>query len=364
MATKTTIDPVNFNAWRKSINPKATDYVFKGNDKDNAVLDWANKNGYDNSKNYIGTSAPKAPQYNYGLATQGENDYIQKNAPTDTYLSRFSSMYPAPKEITPQQEQNQRNVASVAESLKSLAEIYGQAKGAHLQARVPEENAKAEQQILYNRNKYDEDLRNYQRAYISAAGQDSENLRQLREKALGYGKMIADNDYASQKLAYEKALKENDIAAANAFKEKMQKAEHKWKSGENQKRMNFDRENKRNASSSNVNIQDSSGVTYDIPYRDWNIKAQDIYSKMKANGLPALITTIKDPSDPAGLRVMKVEDKNSNNIRAYVEQNLQNQKYMTPDLWNEVHSLSTKTPYSSKPQTSKPQAQQPVKINW
>lgn len=360
-----TIDPANFNAWRKTVNPNAEDYTFQGNEKDNAVLDWANKNGYDNTKNYIGTSAPQSPQvpkYNYGLATQAENEYMQKNAPTDTYLSRFSSMYPAPKEITPQQEQNQRNVASVAESLKSLAEIYGQAKGAHLQARAPEENDKVEQQILYNRNKHDEDLRAYQRAYIAAAGQDSEYLQQLRAKAMGYGKMIADNDYASQKLQYERALKEGDIAEANAFREKMQKSQQKFMHGENVYRINAEKAKSKSASNS-VNIQDNTGTTYGIPYKDWNIKAQDIYTKMKSNGLSPLITTIKDPSDPAGLRVMRVEDKNANNIRAYVEQNLHNTKYMTPELWNEVYSLSTKTPYKTQQETNN-QQQQPVKVNW
>lgn len=360
----TTIDPANFNAWRKTVNPNAEDYTFQGNEKDNAVLDWATKNGYDNTKNYITSVSPKTPQvpkYNYGLANQAENEYLQRNAPTDTYLSRFSSMYPAPKEITPQQEQNQRNVASVAESLKSLAEIYGQAKGAHLQARAPEENDKVEQQILYNRNKHDEDLRAYQRAYIAAAGQDSEQLQQLRAKAMSWGKMIADNDYAAQKLAYERALKEGDIAAANAFREKMQKNQQKFSAGENQKNRSAAAANK-HAASNSVNIQDNTGTTYDIPYRDWNIKAQDIYTKMKANNLPPLITTIKDPSDPAGLRVMRVEDKNPNNIRAYVEQNLHNTKYMTPELWNEVYSLSTKTPYKTQPQASN--QQQPVKVNW
>ena len=86
---------------------------------------------------------------------------------------------------------------------------------------------------------------------------------------------------------------------------------------------------------------------------------------MLFRSLPPLITTIKDPSDPAGLRVMQVEDKNSNNIRAYVERNLHNPNVMTQDMWNEVHSLSTKTPYNSKPnQTNKQSVQQPIKLNW
>lgn len=373
---KQVVDPTNFNAWRKTKNPNADDYTFQGNEKDNEVLDWANKNGYDNSKNYTTTAAKAvtAPTFNYGLANQAENEYLQRNKPDDTYLSRFSSIYPAPKEYTPQQEQTQRNAASIAESLKSLAEIYGQAKGAHLQARAPEESDKAEQLIRYNRNKHDEDLRAYQRAYIAAAGQDSENLRQLREKALGYGQSIAKNDYASQKVAYDRAMKEGDIATANALKEKMQKNSqafthgenvfnHSFTAGENQKNRNATAENKKNSSSS-VNIQDNTGTTYDIPYRDWNVKAQDLYEKMKANKLPPLITTIKDPSDPAGLRVKQVEDKNANNIRAYVERNLHNTKVMTPNMWNEVYSLSSKTPYPAQSQKSKPQIQQPVKINW
>lgn len=301
-----------------------------------------------------------APTYNSGLATQAENEYMQRNAPTDTYLSRFSSIYPAPKEYTPQQEETQRNAASVAESLKSLAEIYAGAKGAHLQARASEESDKSEQLIRYNRNKHDEDLRAYQRAYIQAAGQDSEYLQHLREKALGYGRMIADKDYATQKAAYDRAIKEKDIENEHAFKKEMQKDEHTFRHGETVYKI---KNNKKNDSSS-INIQDNNGTTYEIPYRDWNVKAQDIYTKMKANGLPPLMTTIKDPSDPAGLRVMQVEDKNSNNIRARVEQNLHNSQYMTPELWNEVHSLSTRTPYPAQPQNSKPQATQPVKINW
>jgi hypothetical protein len=242
---KQVVDPTNFNAWRKTINPNADDYTFQGNEKDTSVIDWANKNGYDNSKNYTiqgptlrqaqqpQAQGPQAPTYNYGLADQAENEYLKRNKQDDTYLSRFSSIYPAPKEYTPQQEETQRNAASVAESLKSLAEIYGQAKGAHLQPRIPEESDKAEQLIRYNRNKHDEDLRAYQRAYISAAGQDSEYLQQLRAKALGYGQNIAKNDYLSQKAAYDRAMKENDIATANSLKEKMQKSSQEFTSGEN-----------------------------------------------------------------------------------------------------------------------------------
>lgn len=361
---KQVVDPTNFNAWRKTVNPNADDYTFQGNEKDKPVIDWANKNGYDNSKNYS-TQAPmlrqaqqpqaqqpQAPSYNYGLADQAENEYLQRNKQDDTYLSRFSSIYPAPKEYTSQQEETQRNAASVAESLKSLAEIYGQAKGAHLQARAPEKSDKAEQLIRYNRNKHDEDLRAYQRAYIAAAGQDSEYLQQLRAKALGYGQNIAKNDYLSQKAAYDRAMKENDIEKANTLKKEMQKSSQAFTASQNQKKINAAAENKRNSSSS-INIQDNTGLTYDIPYRDWNVKAQDVYEKMKANGLPKLMTTKKDPSDIAGMRVIDVEDKNPNNIRAYVERNLHNTKAMTPDMWNEVSSLSTKTPYPASAQKSK-----------
>lgn len=309
-----------------------------------------------NPQNSNGDFNTTVPQYNYGLANQAENEYLQRNKPTDTYLSRFSSIYPAPKEYTPKQEETQRNAASVAESLKSLAEIYGQAKGAHLQARIPEESDKAEQLIHYNRNKHDEDLRAYQRAYIAASGQDSEELRRLRDNALGYGQNIARNDYLSQKAAYDRAVKEKDIEKANALKKEMQKSSQAFTAGQNQKKINAAAENKRSSSSS-INIQDNTGTTYDIPYRDWNVKSQDIYEKMKSNGLPKLMTTKKNPADITGMSAVEVEDKNANNIRAYVERNLHNEKVMTPELWNEVYSLSTKTPYKTNlPQSSIPKA--------
>lgn len=150
-------------------------------------------------------------EFNPNTAAQYTQKYLKDNpiAPDDTYVSRLSSVYPAPKPYTPQQEENTRNSASMAETLKSLAEIYGQSKGAYLQKRQPEESAKAENRILYDKNKYDTDLREYGRAMVGAMGQDSERLQQLRHNAQQYGQTMANNELAIAKAKYER---QNHIA--------------------------------------------------------------------------------------------------------------------------------------------------------
>ena len=144
--------------------------------------------------------------------------YLDANAidKNDTAVSRLSSFYPAPKEYTPVQQEQTRNAASMAETLKSLAEIYGQSKGAFLQKRQPEESAKAENKILYEKNKYDQDLREYVRAMVGAMGQDSERVRQLRENAQRYGQAMYGNELA---LAKEKRQRQNKIDDDKADKE-------------------------------------------------------------------------------------------------------------------------------------------------
>jgi hypothetical protein len=49
---KETIDQNNFNAWRRTVTPGAEDYTSQGPEKDNAAIQWAKDNGYDNSKVY------------------------------------------------------------------------------------------------------------------------------------------------------------------------------------------------------------------------------------------------------------------------------------------------------------------------
>lgn len=143
-------------------------------------------------------------------AVQYSNEYLNTHpiAPDDTYVSRLSSMYPAPKPYTPQQEQGTRNAASMAETLKSLAEIYGQSKGAFLKQRQPEENIKADANILREKNKYDTDLREYSRAMIQAGGQDSERARQLKERAENWGQSINDKEYSAKLSAEQRAKQE------------------------------------------------------------------------------------------------------------------------------------------------------------
>ena len=53
-----TIDINNFNAFRRTKNPSAADYVSQGSAKDASAIDWANKNGYDNSKVYTTPAIP------------------------------------------------------------------------------------------------------------------------------------------------------------------------------------------------------------------------------------------------------------------------------------------------------------------
>lgn len=146
---------------------------------------------------------------NLDQTNQYEQQYYDKNKPLpdDTYVSRFSSMYPAPKPYTPKQEQQTRNSASMAETLKSLAEIYGQSKGAFLKQRQPEENVKADATILREKNKYDTDLREYARAMIQAGGQDSEKAQQLKLKADAWGQALSDKD-ENRKLQAEQRDKE------------------------------------------------------------------------------------------------------------------------------------------------------------
>lgn len=221
-----TIDINNFNAWRKSVNPNAEDYVAKGGAEDSAAVEWAIKNGYDNSKKYTvpATTQTNAttttnknqtkvneqeyigmPVYDSALAKSEEQAFLDRNMPEQgtSYLDRLGAIYPAPKPYTPQQEQRTRNAATIAESLKSLAEIYGGAKGAYIRNREPIEMDKAEKKILYERNKYDSDLRDYARAYIQASGQDTEYLRNLKAKAAEYGKDMAAQDYLQKKNAFQ-----------------------------------------------------------------------------------------------------------------------------------------------------------------
>lgn len=157
--------------------------------------------------------------YDFNVADVAEQNYLDKNAiaKDDTYVSRLSTMYPAPKPYTPKQEQQTRNAASMAETLKSLAEIYGQSKGAFLQKREPIESAKAENRILYDKNKYDADLREYARAMVGAMGQDSEEVRRLRENARRYGQTIAEKDYLAKKAQWDRQNKITDDENKNKF---------------------------------------------------------------------------------------------------------------------------------------------------
>lgn len=164
---------------------------------------------------------PIVPQIQYDPygGQQYEEDYLKKHAiaPDDTAVSRFSAAYPTPTPYTPKQEQQTRNSASIAETLKSLAEIYGQSKGAQLRQRQPEENGKAEANILREKNKYDTDLREYARAMIAAGGQDSEKLRILRQNAEKHGQWAAKNEYDSKKAELDRDNKLSDAEAKRKY---------------------------------------------------------------------------------------------------------------------------------------------------
>lgn len=154
-------------------------------------------------------------------------------APDDTYVSRFSSMYPEPKPYTPKQEQLTRNSASMAETLKSLAEIYGQSKGAFLKQRQPEENVKADATILREKNKYDTDLREYARAMIQAGGQDSEKAQQLKLKADAWGQALSDKDENRKLQANKIATEQKRYDETISYRDKKDIAEEKQRGVQN-----------------------------------------------------------------------------------------------------------------------------------
>jgi len=94
MAKKQTIDQGNFNAWRKTVNPDAVDYVSQGPEKDNAAIQWANNNGYDNSKVYTAPAAtptvPTTPAAAPAVTTPTVADVAKKSADTG---KSFVQMY-------------------------------------------------------------------------------------------------------------------------------------------------------------------------------------------------------------------------------------------------------------------------------
>lgn len=284
-------------------------------------------------------------KYDRNTEREGVKYYMDNYAPKDddSYLSRFSTYYPAPKPYTKADEARVRNAGAVSESLKSLAEIYGQSKGAHLQERQPTESEKASQEILYSRNKYDKDLRDYQRAYLQAAGADSEELKRMREKALGYGQSIAGIEYNKKMSEY--ARKQNREDDFEDYKRKQDYATTQY--GKRQKMRIFaPKTSSGGYAGGKVTITSNKGDIATMGAKDWVAKAQSIYTALKGNKLPPLMKIVKDPSDPAGLRTIEVEDRNANNIAAYVERNI-NSDYMTDQLWDEIYALSSGQSYST-----------------
>ncbi|MDR0541656.1 MAG: hypothetical protein LBH19_05525 [Dysgonamonadaceae bacterium] len=101
--------------------------------------------------------------------------------PVSSNLAILQKFMPVPVRPAYEMERN-RQYASIAESMKSLAEIFGQSRGAHLQPRKPEEADKADARNNYLQQKYDADMKEYARALIQARMTDRAEAKQYKDK--------------------------------------------------------------------------------------------------------------------------------------------------------------------------------------
>ncbi|GHU73116.1 hypothetical protein FACS189413_17150 [Bacteroidia bacterium] len=293
-----------------------------------------------------------APKFDYEASQTYAGEYAQRNAiPEPDRMAAILGRY-MPPPIDPQKEKQRNSAgASIAESMKSLAEIFGQARGAHLRERKPEESLKAEQNNNYLTKKYNDEMKQYAQALANAEIGDKEVLRRLQKEADEYGMKMAGLDYNQrmQQYQYDRSLEDAARKRELDLKDWLAKEQI---THENQMKLAHVRgeysKDLKEISKNNFILQDSHGNMATLGVKDWNAKVQLIYTAMKANGLAPLTSVRKDPSDILGMRTMEVEDKNANNIAAYVLRNIDSQ-YMTQNIWDQLYALQTGRAYNSNP---------------
>lgn len=253
---------------------------------------------------------------------------------------------PPQQEVTPEQAKRAKFAAALTDSFKTLAEIYGQNKGAYIRNRGNEKtNAQVtNDKLRVIRDKYEQDMMRYNLMKNNAEMKDF--LQRLQTEQNKANKQFQWELYNQRKNDNENLARQKAEAQRLVDEEKFKRQKELIKY-----RSRF----KTPRSSTNddyVDLQNNKGRYVRIPKSTWTNAALDIYGELTRRGL---LTKLEQEKKNAFGLPYKEEVLDPSLISAYVAQNA----HLIPDdLWDKINLRVKGQPYiePAKPsnQSAKP----------
>ena len=253
---------------------------------------------------------------------------------------------PPQQEVTPEQAKRAKFAAALTDSFKTLAEIYGQNKGAYIRNRGNEKtNAQVtNDKLRVIRDKYEQDMMRYNLMKNNAEMKDF--LQRLQTEQNKANKQFQWELYNQRKNDNENLARQKAEAQRLVDEEKFKRQKELIKY-----RSRF----KTPRSSTNddyVDLQNNKGRYVRIPKSTWTNVALDIYGELTRRGL---LTKLEQEKKNAFGLPYKEEVLDPSLISAYVAQNA----HLIPDdLWDKINLRVKGQPYiePAKPsnQSAKP----------